>query len=126
MDDLDKKNFKLIFDDLCDFYQRKEMTPSTLRLYFSALSDMTIEDLRFAVESHIKNKKSGKYFPKAADLISSHESDFLSDIGDLSWVTGEALEPAKVWHLKKYGFYRIGKQIFRAENFQNNNAFSAG
>lgn len=70
MNNTDKKQFKELFDGLSDYYQSKEkLSKMALQIYFNALVKYDFELITQAVSAHISNTESGKFFPKAGDII---------------------------------------------------------
>ena len=61
--------FSAIITAICDCYQRKPLTASAMKLYFSVLSSLTIAEISKAVEAHIQDAEQGKFFPTPSHLI---------------------------------------------------------
>ena len=56
-------------DSLSEYYQRDPLRPMAVKIYFNALKDYGIEQIDDAVTMHLQDSESGKFYPKAADLI---------------------------------------------------------
>ena len=70
MDNTDKNAFKELFNGLNDYYQSKErISTVALQIYFGALERFTFEQVTNAVTAHVSDPTSGKFYPKAGDLI---------------------------------------------------------
>ena len=69
MNDNDKKKFQEIMMAAGEVYSR-EITKPLLKIYFSALSDLSIEQVSNSFMQHIKSPdQSGSFFPKPAEII---------------------------------------------------------
>ena len=70
MDNTDKNQFKALFDGLSEYYRAKEpISKIALGIYFGALQKYTFDQVSNAVSAHVIDPTSGKFFPKAGDLI---------------------------------------------------------
>lgn len=67
-DHQDKREFADIMDAVMLLYG-KDATPSYLRLYWNALLDYPIEQVRWAFDHWVKDPKQGTFMPKPADII---------------------------------------------------------
>lgn len=47
----------------------KPMSPELIRFYFDGLSDLTLEQVRAALNAHVRNTEVGQFMPKIADLV---------------------------------------------------------
>jgi hypothetical protein len=68
MKDIDKVKFQEIMLGCGEIYNR-EITKPLLSIYFSALNDLSIEQVIASVGVHIKDTKHGSFFPKPCDII---------------------------------------------------------
>ena len=69
MNDSDKKKFHEIMMAAGEVYNR-EITKPLLKIYFAALSDLTIRQVNDAVMQHIKSTDTAaSFFPKPAEII---------------------------------------------------------
>ena len=68
MKDIDKVKFQEIMLGCGEIYNR-EITKPLLSIYFSALNDLSIEQVITSVGAHIKDTKHGGFFPKPCDII---------------------------------------------------------
>lgn len=69
MIDNDLAQFSKILDSLSEYYQRDPLSPTAVKIYFSALKQFPIDSIGEAVNAHIQHPTGGKFYPKAADLI---------------------------------------------------------
>ncbi len=77
MNHSDKAKFKELFDGLADYYypdkagddNPRRLGKAPLKIYFGALQLFTVEELSRAASHHLADTGSGRFFPKAADLI---------------------------------------------------------
>lgn len=70
MDNNDKKQFKELFDGLSEYYQSKEkLSKMALQIYFDSLIRFEFDDIARAVSAHVVKPDSGKFFPRAGDLM---------------------------------------------------------
>ena len=70
MDSSDKNQFKALFDGLGEYYRAKEpLSKIALGIYFGALQKYTFDQVSNAVSAHVIDQTSGKFYPKAGDLI---------------------------------------------------------
>jgi hypothetical protein len=69
MIDSDLAKFSEILDSLSEYYQRDPLSPMAVKIYFRALIEFPIESIGDAVSAHIQHPETGKFYPKAADLI---------------------------------------------------------
>ena len=51
----------------------KEISPALAEMYFSDLSEFSIEAIEAAMTAHRKDSDRGRFFPKVADLIDKLE-----------------------------------------------------
>ncbi len=51
----------------------KPMSPELIRLYFDALSHLSIEAVSAALNKHVRNTDTGQFMPKIADIIRACE-----------------------------------------------------
>ena len=68
MQEHDKVKFSVMMNAAGEVYS-KEITKPLLRLYFDALSQMTIQQAESAMMAHMRDPSAGQYFPKPADII---------------------------------------------------------
>lgn len=47
----------------------RAISPELTRFYFDGLSHLSIEDVRSALNTHVRNTKIGQFMPKISDLI---------------------------------------------------------
>lgn len=74
MIDQDKNEFKTQMIGLGEIYP-KEITKSLLMIYFQALTEYSIEDVKIGITKHLVCQKHGGFFPKPADIIRNIEVD---------------------------------------------------
>jgi hypothetical protein len=80
MDKEDLKEFTVIMTELSELYS-KECTTVILTKYFNYLSNMSIEELRIAVDRHIR---TSQFFPKIADLLTVNDISII-DRSKIAW-----------------------------------------
>jgi|GEM_PF-2569597 len=68
MFDQDKKAFKELMDATSEYYQREPLSKMALQMYFAALSHLSFEQVREAINIHVQ-RKGGQFYPKASDII---------------------------------------------------------
>ena len=68
MRDQDKSAFRDMMMAAGEVYGR-EITKPLLQMYFAAMTQAGIEQVKNAMMDHMKNPDSGQFFPKPADLI---------------------------------------------------------
>jgi hypothetical protein len=86
MDDLNKKEFAVLFYGTGELYDRAVST-NLLQLYFAALKEYSIEDVTAGVGAHALDPKHGTFFPKPADIVRHLQTGKLSteDKALLAW-----------------------------------------
>lgn len=62
------KAFSELMRTIAEYY-RIEMGPSTVKLYWSALSAYSFEELKGAFNAHVQNPDTGQFMPKIADVV---------------------------------------------------------
>ncbi|SUO95218.1 DUF6475 domain-containing protein [Suttonella ornithocola] len=68
LDDFDQ--FSDLMNALYELYpQQKPLSDAALELFFNGLSCLTIDELQAALNRHLRNPDSGKWFPKIADIL---------------------------------------------------------
>jgi hypothetical protein len=50
--------------DLCDYYEKKELSNGVLLMYFESLAMFTIEEIKLASNKHIQSPDYGGFMPK--------------------------------------------------------------
>lgn len=75
-DDFD--NFTRVLDAAYSLHS-KSLTSDARALFFSAMSDFSLADVRKAFSAHIKDAQRGQYPPKPADLIAQLRGDSAND-----------------------------------------------
>lgn len=68
MTDADKRAFASLLSAVLDLYERK-LTPSQAAIWFGALSDLSLAEVRAALDAHVRDPERGQYAPKPADVI---------------------------------------------------------
>lgn len=70
----DKKEFGKILVVTGEIYD-KQITASLIKVYFEVLKDYTLDELKRALELHIKDREEGKFFPRPSNFINQIEAD---------------------------------------------------
>lgn len=72
MGNKDRKSFMEVLISTGELYE-KHISDTLMELYFNILSPYSIEDIKRGISGHIRDKKSGQFFPKPADIIRALE-----------------------------------------------------
>jgi len=88
MIDSDKKEFKQLLVGTAEIYGNVEMTTMKLQLYFNALLDLSLQEVRHGLSEHMKDPKHGTFFPKPADIIRHTQPREVSaeDRASIAWM----------------------------------------
>lgn len=86
MDDSDKKKFAILFYGTGELYD-KPVTKNLLQLYFDALKNYSIDEIKSGVSKHALDPKHGTFFPKPADIVRHLKIDKIGaeDKATLAW-----------------------------------------
>lgn len=86
MDNSDKKEFAILFYGTGELYD-KPVTKNLLQLYFDALKQFSIEQVKEGVSQHALDPKHGSFFPKPADIVRHLQTGQLSpeEKAELCW-----------------------------------------
>jgi len=68
VNDSDKPIFQETINAVSEMLGRELLTATALKLYFSLLSEFTIEEVQHGLKQHLKGE-TGQYMPKPADII---------------------------------------------------------
>lgn len=68
MNNQDKEQFSKIMLSVAEVFE-KEMTKMKLMVYFSALQDLTIEQVQEGVNKHLRDTQAGTFMPKPSDIL---------------------------------------------------------
>lgn len=74
------------------------VSETRMEIYFRALSDLTLEDVCAAAESHVKRSK---FFPKPAELREAVDGA-IDDRAEIAWMDVQAL-------VRRYGYWHAGR-----------------
>lgn len=86
----DKSAFTAVMMGAGEVYGR-EVSKDLLRLYFSTMANLTIEQVQGAMIRHMQDPQAGQYWPKPADLIrqiigtSAEQQRSLEDKAGIAW-----------------------------------------
>ena len=69
MNNSDKLNFVNLMNATSEYYQQQPISVMAAQMYFSALTDYSLEEVTAGITKHLQNHKSGQFYPKAADII---------------------------------------------------------
>ena len=86
MDDSNKKEFATLFYGTGELYD-KAVSTNLLKLYFSALSNYSIEEVTAGINKHMMDAKHGSFFPKPADIVRHLQTSEISteNKAELAW-----------------------------------------
>jgi len=86
MDNSDKKEFAILFYGTGELYD-KSVSKNLLQLYFDALKNYSIEDVKSGVSKHALDPKHGTFFPKPADIVRHLQASEISteQKAELAW-----------------------------------------
>lgn len=59
----DKKAFAKLFGNLCEYYNKNNLSTDVLRMYFGGLNKFTIEQIVKAASDHMHDASEGRFFP---------------------------------------------------------------
>ena len=65
----DRPAFRAVMKDLCDYYDKKELSNGVLLMYFDSLAMFTLDEVKSAANSHLSSPDHGAFMPKAGCLI---------------------------------------------------------
>jgi len=68
MKDTDKKEFAMLMTGTAEMFS-KPMGKAQLQMYFIALGELTIDQVREGLNKHIRNPDGGQFMPRPADII---------------------------------------------------------
>lgn len=68
MDKNDQERFKAALVGTAEIYG-KEVTPELTKIYWAILKELTIDEFSDAMAEHLRDVKTGKFFPKPADIL---------------------------------------------------------
>ena len=86
MDDLDKKDFAVLFYGLGEYYD-KPVTKNLLLIYFDDLKRYSLDEVKEGASKHRLDPKHGTYWPKSADIIRHLQANEISieQKAELAW-----------------------------------------
>lgn len=84
--DSDKDQFKMLMVGIGELYG-KEITKPLMRIYFSALTNYSLEQVESGINAHTMDSKHGSFFPKPADIARHLQTDEVSteELAELAW-----------------------------------------
>lgn len=77
--------FTAVMEACCEYYGRKELSEAAMMIYFRALEDYSLAEVQHGISVHLRNRETGQFFPKAADIIRGIEGDSEST-ADQAWL----------------------------------------
>jgi len=97
MDDSNKKEFATLYYSMGEYYE-KTVSTNLLLMFFSDLSQFTIDEVKEGARLHRMDAKQGSFFPKPPDIIRHIKSASVSteDKAMLAW--GQIMQ-----ELRKHG-----------------------
>ena len=86
MIDADKVDFKMLMVGIGELYN-KEITKPLMKIYFSALTNYSLDQVRGGIDAHTLDTKHGSFFPKPADIVRHLQASEISaeDKALLAW-----------------------------------------
>jgi len=69
MNDNDKRTFDEMLCAIFSMYNKPPPSPELVKMYFSALAEYTIEEIREGLNRHAVDTDQGQYIPKPADIV---------------------------------------------------------
>jgi len=99
MDDSNKKEFATLYYSMGEYYE-KTVSTNLLLMFFSDLSQFTIDEVKEGARLHRMDAKQGSFFPKPPDIIRHIKSTSVNveDKAMLAW--------GQIMHeLRKHGAY---------------------
>lgn len=82
----DKVEFKILMVGVGELYN-KEITKPLMRIYFSSLTNYSLDDVERGISAHTMDAKHGSFFPKPADIVRHLQTGDLSteNKAELAW-----------------------------------------
>lgn len=74
MHEADKREFAKLLNATAAYYDRK-LVPETVAIYWAGLADLTLDQVRGALNVHAQDPQAGQYMPKIADIRRAIESN---------------------------------------------------
>ena len=65
----DRPEFRTVMKDLCDYYEKSELSNGVLLMYFDSLSAFSLEEVKTAANRHVSSPDHGAFMPKVGCLI---------------------------------------------------------
>jgi hypothetical protein len=86
MDNSNKEEFAKLYYSMGEYYE-KTVSTNLLMMFFSDLSEFSIEEVKNAARLHRADAKHGSYFPKPPDIIRHLQTGKLSteEKSELAW-----------------------------------------
>ena len=69
MFEADKKAFAAMMNSICKLYNKPQMDPELMRLCWTALEHLTLDEVCQGLNLHVRNPDTGMFLPKPADII---------------------------------------------------------
>lgn len=69
MNNSDKPQLLRLLNSTSEMYQRSLLSTDAIKLYFFALEDFSIDQVKGAITSHIRDPEHGTFYPKVADIV---------------------------------------------------------
>lgn len=107
MKDIDKKDFALILTGCGELYE-KAISKELARIYFEALKQYDIEQVKAAFSAHVNDAERGMYMPKPADIVRNIEGTKKGDMALLR-STAEMQWQEVVQKISRVGAYGTPK-----------------
>lgn len=84
MTDQDFDEFAAVLQATAELYPQRTLSPAALALYWSALKDLALPEVRAGIGAHINNPDVGQFMPKPADVRRSL-SGTTQDAAMMAW-----------------------------------------
>ena len=65
----DRPAFRAIMKDLCDYYDKTELSNGVLLMYFDSLATFSLDEVKAAASRHVSSPDHGAFMPKVGCLI---------------------------------------------------------
>lgn len=74
MTDSDIEAFTAVIAATAEMYGGKKLSDVVVALYFKALNNLSLEQVKAGISRHMQDTEAGQYMPKPADILRFHKS----------------------------------------------------